>query len=527
MASKPKNKSDMVFVIRPSEFGEFLPFPEMALTAYLKQEGFKVSIVDPMPLIKKAITISDPLFDKYFDYVKKEIIRLKPRFIGLGTFTSDYDFIMHFAERIKEYSDAKIIVGNVHATVMPKDFVFKGSPVDFSVIGEGELTLVEILSRKPLTPSYLEKIDGICFYDAENDKAVETKRRGLMPDLSKLPVPAYDAIDMSYYIRPVKRVIGYAHYVVVPVYSGRGCPFRCKFCAAGSVWGQRLMRPLPIDNVIKEIKYLIKKYNIDAVYVIDDTFTINKARVLEFCEKVKPLNIVWAAQTRVNLIDDEMVRIMRDSGCTQLTLGVETGSQKLLDLMKKDTTVEQIREAFAICKKYKMRTLANMMFNLPGETKKDVQASYDLFEEINPDEFGLGLTVAYPGTDIYDEYFPHKLDKDEYYLLAEARGVGKGRFRLCKHDLDFEELLVDFRMNLKIQHLFPLFIRILINKEYLVMIKNSKYRDQYVHAILKDLPVGLMRTAGVLAYNLVRMFPAGLRRPFVKLAIDLGKKYGN
>jgi len=519
---------DIAFIIRPSQFGEFLPFSEMALTAYLKQQGFKAKIINASPWIKKPITAQDSLFEDYLNYVINEITCLKPRFVGMGTFTSDYDFIIQASQRIKECCNIKILIGNVHASVKPDDFIFKDSPVDIVVIGEGELTIEEIIKAPEWDTHFLRNVRGISFYDPINDTTVITEKRDLIQDISILPMPSYQDIDMNYYLQPSKRIIGYAYYVVVPVYTGRGCPFRCRFCASSNVWGQHSVRAVSVDNIIKEIKYLIDQYQVDAVYLLDDTFTVNKTRVLDFCQKIKPINIVWAAQTRVNLINEEMIKAMKDAGCVQLTFGVETGSPKLLKLMQKDITVEQVREAFTLCKKYKMRTFANMMFNLPEEDEEDVRLSCELFREIDPDDFGVGLTVAYPGTEIYEDYFPEKLKKEEYYLLAEARGYGKGRFRLCKHNLDLEELLVDFRMSLKVQrHIFPLFIRILADPNYWKMVIKSKHHNAYLPAIAKDLPVGLMRSGGIISYNIIKLLPTNIRNRFIKLAAQYGKRYGN
>lgn len=526
-----KGKSDIVFVTRPSEHGEFIPFAEISLSAYVREKGFNTSVIDTNPVVKTSLTASFTLdgkeYEEYFEYVKNLLIELNPRYIGIGTFTSDYDFIVNFARRIKRYVKSKIIVGGVHATIIPEDFIYERSPVDIAVIGEGELTLEEILKLDELTPDKLKKIKGICYFDKKQKKVVTTERRELIKDISILPMPAYEDLNMPFYAKPKKRVIGYAYYSVVPVYSGRGCPFRCIFCAANSVWGKGMSRSYPVDRIIDEIQMLVEEHKVDAIYMIDDTFTLSKERVFEFCEKIKPLNIVWAAQTRVNCINEEMIKKMKDAGCTQLTFGVETGSQRMLNITKKGTTVQQVRDVFSWCKKYKMRTFANMMFNLPGETEEDVKLSYDLYEEIKPDDFGLGLTVAYPGTELYHQYFKGKFDKSEYHLLARARAFGTGRFKLSAHNLDPQELLVDFRINLKLQHLFPLFIRILFSRDYWRMIQKSYYRKDYMKSIFNDLPSAFTRSSGTLLYNAVKIFPKFIRHPVIVLANNVGLKFAN
>ncbi|QQG44104.1 MAG: radical SAM protein [Candidatus Roizmanbacteria bacterium] len=526
-----KGKCDIAFVTRPSEHGEFIPFAEISLSAYVRYKGFNTTVIDTNPVIETAptavVTVNDKDYQAYFEYVKNTLIELNPRYIGIGTFTSDYDFVINFARRIKRYVNAKIIVGGVHSTVIPEDFIYERSPIDIAVIGEGELTLEEILKLDELSLNNLKKIKGICYFDQKQKKTITTERRELIKDLSILPMPAYEDLDMTFYAKPKKRVIGYAYYSVVPVYSGRGCPFRCNFCAANSVWGKGLSRNHAVDRIIDEIQMLVEEYKVDAIYMIDDTFTLSKERVFEFCEKIKPLNIVWAAQTRVNCINEEMIKRMKDAGCTQLTFGVETGSQRMLNLTKKGTTVQQVRDVFKWCKKHNMRTFANMMFNLPDETEEDVKLSYELYKEIKPDDFGMGLTVAYPGTELYNQYFKGKFDKSEYHLLARARSFGAGRFKLARHNLDPQELLVDFRINLKLQHLFPLSARIIFSKEYRDMIKRSYYKKDYIKNIISDLPNVLVRSSGTLFYNVIKIFPKVIRQPVIVLANNVGLKFAN
>lgn len=518
---------DIALITRPSGFGEFVPFAELALTAYLRKEGLKPYIIDANPLIRRPIIVEDNIFKKYLKYVKSEILRVNPRFIGIGAFTSDYDFVIYISKEIKSYFNGKIIIGNVHASIAPEDFIFKNSPIDIAVIGEGELTLSEILRFDKTNIHDLNKINGICFYDPNSDKNILTNRRALIEDLSILPMPSYYDIDMSFYVKPVKSIIGYSYYVAIPLFTGRGCPYKCKFCASNSAWGKRAVRQRPIDHVIDEVRFLIDNYKIDAIEIVDDTFTISKIRVHEFCKKIKPFNLVWGAQSRVNLINEDLIKIMSESGCIQITFGVESGSQRLLDLMEKGCTVEDTKKAFMLCKKHNIRTLANMMFNLPEEEEEDIKLSYDLFKFIKPDEFGLGLTVAYPGTAIYNKYFSIKLKKDEYHLLAKARGFGKGRFRLCHHSLDLQQLLVEFRTDLKIQHCFPLFLRVLFTKDYWRIILNSHYRYKYFIAIIKGLPTGLIRIAGILLLNFSSFLPTKIKKFSIKFATKMGEKYGN
>ena len=518
---------DIAFVIRPSVLGFMVPFPELMLAAYVRKFDFRSVIIDASPIFKTSIDMKDHLFQEYLKFVKDGILMSKPKFIGLGCFTSDFDTIMFLAREIKSYHNCTLIVGNVHATLTPSDFIFPESPIDIAVMGEGELTLTEILEAEQLDVVTLRKIHGICFLDKGTGEVFRNATRNLIQDLAVLPMPAYDLIDMEYYIFPTKNIIGYVFYSVIPLFVGRGCPYKCKFCVTNTTWGKSGFRMRPIDNLIEEIKYLKEKYHIDAIYMQDDTFTAKKAQLKEFCEKISLINIVWATQTRVNLITEDQIRMMKSAGCMELTFGIESGSQKILDLMNKRTNLQQAEEAFALCRKYNIRTYANMMFNLPEETELDVQLSYKHYKKLRPDEFGLGLTVAYPGSAIYEEHFPKKLTKDEYYLLAEGRGDVKGRFRLSNHNLDFEELLVDFRTDIRLQHLVPGFMRMLFDWNYLKLIFNSYHRGGYITAIWRALPKGFLRIFGILAVNSSKVFPTVIKKPINRIALKFGKRFGN
>lgn len=524
-------KSDIAFITRPSTFVyKLIPYAELVLSSYLEHQGLKSTVIDAHPYLETSRKIHDQeRIEKYYKYIKAEIYKERPKYIGIGAFTSDYDFVMELAKKIKSYYDCKIIVGNCHASLYPKDFIFKNSPIDFAVIGEGELTLTELLRCNNQSIENLKKIDGLCFYDKKSGQAIITNQREIMKDISIPPILDYEKLDMDFYTSPTKGIISYIYFSLAALFTGRGCPYQCEFCAANTIWrknknGFGSVRYRPIDDIVNEIKSLKNNYKIDAFFILDDTFTLRKERAFEFCEKIKPLKIVWASQTRVDLVTDELVKKMKDAGCIQIDFGIESGSQRMLDLMRKGFKVEEVIKTFEICKKYKMRTVGNMLFNLPKEKEEDIEMSLNLWQKIKPDEVRVGLTVPYPGTAIYEKYFPLKLTKDEYYLLEEARGYGKGKFRLSDHGLDFDNLLVRFRTDIQYQHLIPGWIRILANKNYLKVIIKSGHRLQYLFSFVREMPVALVRITGSLFLSLM---PRKYRPNLVNLATKYGKIYGN
>jgi radical SAM superfamily enzyme YgiQ (UPF0313 family) len=404
---------------------------------------------------------------------------------------------MKLAHEIKKNKDITIIMGNVHATLMPQDFIFKNSPVDYVVIGEGELTASELIKNLE-SGKELSDTKGLAYL--KDGKYFQTEKRALIDDLSILPRPCYEKINMDFYLTPTKSIIRNLYLSAVTLHTGRGCAYKCEFCAANTVWNQNVgkcVRYRPIDNVIDEIEYLKNTYDIDAFYILDDTFTLHKERVYEFCAKLKSkkLDLIWGAETRVNLIDEKMVRTMKDAGCIQLDFGVESGSQKMLDKIKKGQTVEDIKNAFEICRKNGVRTFANMLANLPGESEDDLLKSEKIMDEIKATRYSVGITTPYPGTPIYQKYTDPKLSRDEYPLLLDNRLHASERFRMAAHNLDLNKILLRWSFKYKIYSLTPC-----LTKEplYWRTVSKSKRKWKIIRELMTDYivtPVGYMLNA--------------------------------
>ena len=185
------------------------------------------------------------------------------------------------------------------------------------------------------------------------------------------------------------------------VFSTRGCPARCRFCVNKNIFGRTVRFREPV-KVVDEIESLYRKYGIDGFYMYDDTFGVRKSDAYQFCDELvkRNLPLVWGCATRINLITEEFVEKIKSAGCLQVDFGVESGSQRLLDLLKKDITLEQIRKAIGLCKKHKLRVFSNFMINLPTETEEDVDNLIDFAEELKSDISIFNITFPFPGTDI-------------------------------------------------------------------------------------------------------------------------------
>lgn len=481
-----KNKTSNIILISPITrvYSTYLPFALLYLSSYLESCGISTKIID-LKIRNKERYID--FENRYINTILKSIDENEPLLIGLTCFTAEYNLTMKLAQTIRNNTNTPIVVGGIHATLKPQEFIFSGSPVDFAVIGEGEtplFTLVNVLKNK-----YSFKKLKSTAYLGSNNKMQVNGVCNVEKDLSKFPMPNYDKIDMNFYIQPCAWHVRPLLLSGIQIITSRGCPYSCDFCANNYLRSKNKgcpsVRYRPIDQIIEELELLVKKYKIDGFYVIDDCFMILKERTVEFCEKLikKGLNLVWGAETRVNFVTDEnLLKLMKKSGLIQLDFGVESGSPSMLKEINKQQTVKQIEAAFKLCKKVGIRTFANIMFNLPNETEEDVILTEKLLNNIKPSVLGMALTVPLLGTKIYEEYVFPKLtppeyelyNKDPYYKIVDDR------FMLAKYTIDFKKLTAKLRLK------YGLFGGISLSPIYLRKLIKSKYLRVYITKFIKE-----------------------------------------
>lgn len=468
---------DLMLIVSPANaLSAHMPYYYLYLAGFMEKHGISVIIVDPH--FKNQ--------EENITYILNQVKTVKPKYIGLACFVTDYNLVYDLAVRIKSISDAPLLAGNAHPSVSPEDFLYSDSPFDIVVRGEGEETVKEIiLSSNDSRP--LSSIDGIAYFDGTS--VVVTKNRKLI-DLADCGKPAYHLLDMNWYIQPTKYLIRKLATVCAVIYTGRGCPFDCSFCASNTVWrtndraGGSYVRHRPLSAVMDELSLLQNKYGFDFFYILDDTFGIKESDIIEFCNEYKKsgLKMLWAAESRAPCIKNpEVLKIMKESGCIQLDFGVESGSQKLLDGIKKKITVPQIIHAFDLCHKFGIRTFANMLLNLPQEDEGDLLLSHQLLERIRPTYISIGLTQPYPGTPIY-KALGQKIAKEDYHLLN--RQFPPEEFRLASHGINLQKLLYKWHIKYKT---YSFFERSMVSAgwAYWKKIAFSRYRGRYCWFLIK------------------------------------------
>lgn len=271
--------------------------------------------------------------------------------------------------------------------------IYENPFIDYVIIGEAEFTLKEILEGVPDN-----EILGSCY--RENFQPIKNEKRPFIENLDELPFPARHLVDNSIYRRPDNGKV----QAIVKV--ARGCPFHCFFCLATPVSGAKVRKRSP-ENIVAELKECVGKYNIRNFLFWSDIFNLDREWTLELCKKIieSGLKITWSSNTRADTMDDEMAKMMYKSGCRLVSIGVESGSQKMLDKIGKKITLDNIRNTVKILKKNKIKIYNYFVIGLPWETEETVEETIKFAIELDSNFISFYTATPLPGT----KYFAYAM----------------------------------------------------------------------------------------------------------------------
>jgi len=414
----------------------------MYLARVISDGGIDCEIIDIKADTK---TREDAAKRRISQKILEEIERIKPSIVGITWYSPDFNDVAYLSECIKGFDiKIKIIVGGIHPTLHPEDFLYDDSPIDCVVVGEGEKIIIPLIDRL-IKNQDISAIAGVGFYNHNDNKAVVQGVAEVSDNLDEIPFPAYDKINMKHYTTPNPYAIRGMYLSSFHIMASRGCPSQCSFCVskhlAQKMAKKNLFRIRSAENIADEIEFLKKEYKIDAFYFADDAFTINASKTIKICNEIikRNIDIVWGCSTRISSVNEELIKKMKEAGCLQIDFGVESGSDKILSFLRKGIDVAQIKKAFALCNKYRIRTFANILLNTPEETEEDLSETLKLLTEIRPSIVLFNMFIPYPGTDIYYEKIG-RLSKDEYYLLGLSPNIllKDKRFRFSEGSIDYK-----------------------------------------------------------------------------------------
>lgn len=414
------------------------PSPVLNREDRCQQPTKDLIVIPPLPptdlMYLAAVAEKAGLEAKINDYSQNgdyeaDLKEFKPDYLVVNIATPTLEHDLDAVKKAKEICPNVITIAKGAAFLTLSERIIKEhNELDFGILGEAENTLKEILEEKP-------KAEILGLYYKENDEVKFTGNRPFIEDLDSLPFPARHLVDNNIYRRPDN------NKVQATIKVSRGCPFHCFFCLATPVSGAKVRRRSP-ENIVAEIKECVEKYNIKNFLFWSDIFNIDKDWTMKLCQAIidSGLKITWSANTRADTADLEMAEMMYKSGCRLVSIGVESGSQYMLEKMGKKITLNDVRRTVKVFKKAKIRIYNYFVIGLPWETEETVEETIKFAIELNSDFISFYTATPLPGSRFYDYALAHNLfDKETsfenayYYPAVNTHNLSRERvFELHK-----------------------------------------------------------------------------------------------
>ncbi len=394
-------KGETLLIVPPNRsYDRRLPLGVMQISSYLTSKNFENDILDFKGIEQ----------EKGMEKIKEAILKSKPKFVGMSCFITELPILKELCEFIKkENKDTVIIIGGPYPTERPDHFVEKEIKFDYLVLGEAEESFYELIKEIKEGRDGKE-LKGVAYL--KEGKLIKNASRPDVQNLDELPFPAYEKVDMKYYTQPNSWTIRGVYLSSLLMFTARGCPYVCKFCTVRD----RRPRMMSPKKIVDHLELLVKNYKIDGIQFGDDTFTLYRWRVYEIFKLIKErgIKLIYGIQTRADLLDEELVKFLKENGVIQVNMGIESGSDKMLKVVDKRVTVARIRQTAQVCRTLGMRMSAFMMINIPGETKEDIEESLKLVKEMKFNVTQWSVYNPYPGTDLGGE-----LDLEDLNVISK------------------------------------------------------------------------------------------------------------
>ena len=363
------------------------PYPPLGLlyvSSFLEENGYKNEVFDSTFESKSALYAQ-------LDRCAPEVVAV---YTNLMTKLNVLDIMDYLKTNLPE---TIIVLGGPDVTYNVTDYLKNGA--HFIVIGEGEVTMLELARSIEAKDGSHRQLEGIAYLD-ECGEVVRNPPRKNIQNIDDLPLPNRDGIDLTQYLKTWKDFHGQS---ALNVSTQRGCPYTCKWCST-AVYGQSYRRRSPRE-VVLELEELQRKYKPDTIWFVDDVFTVSHKWLSAFVEelRMKGVNIKFECISRADRMNAEVIRLLKAAGCFRIWIGAESGSQRIIDAMDRRVSVEQVREMIIATRRAGIEAGTFIMLGYPGETIADIRETLHHLKTSNPDHFTI--TVAYPikGTTLYEE----------------------------------------------------------------------------------------------------------------------------
>ena len=390
------------------KIGCYVPFPHFLATAaaVLETAGEDVLLIDG---IAEGIRVEE--------FIGK-IKGYSPDIILLEVSTPSIAYDLQIAGKIRyQCPNAKIAFSGIHAPMQSEGFLNENPIVDFVLFGEYEYTLRDLIHYYKNGKSYKD-VQGLIFRGS-NGEIIKNEPRPLIQNLDDLPFYAHHFLPMKNYQDAPCGL----PFPSVQMWTSRGCPFRCSFCAWPQImYGGNKYRVRSISKILDELEILIGAYGFKSFYFDDDTVNIGKKRMMELCDEIKKrgINLPWAIMARADTMDEELLRSFKDAGLYSLKYGVESGDQDLVNASGKKLDLQKVRETLSITHELGIKTHLTFAFGLPGETKETIKKTIAFALELDSDSIQFSIVTPFPGSRHYD------LAKEKGWLITEDWGKFNG-----------------------------------------------------------------------------------------------------
>lgn len=358
------------------------------IASYLEEKGYKVKIID-MNILSEQKTFL--LLNEFC-----------PSVIGITVQTAMLNYSHELVKKCKEICpQSHVVMGGPHCSAEPVKTLEKNPYLDYVIYGEGEITFYELVEAIKTHTSFAS-IDGLAYRDS--DFIQKNKPRELIETLDILPFPARHLVHpKNYFGTNVTNGYFGKDLRAIDLLTSRGCVGNCIFCAGNITFKQKI-RFRSYENIVAELDSSIAKYDINHVFILDDVFTLNKELVSQLSSYFKRKKLTWSCTTRVDLVDSELLKVMKQGGCKKVNFGVESGSDTILQLNKKGITKRQITTAIENVRKARIKYIeCNFIIGShPDETVYDIYKTMDLIHQIKPDFIAVTVIEPFPGTQVYE-----------------------------------------------------------------------------------------------------------------------------
>ncbi len=455
----PRRRIEKVLLIHPPctilkrKYKYFSPpLGTLYLAAVLEEMGVETMVLDAALEGATIDTEVDSFRIRYglpVDNIIEKILSFSPDIVGLScVVSSQYPVCAEIVSKVKSIAPGIItIMGGEHPSAMPREVALQ-SHADFIVIGEGERTLYDLVSCLTSGKDF-DSIDGLAF--KRGSRVRINSRTQFIEDIDSVPFPARHLVDMNAYFElNLPQGTTSLYKPNTSLITSRGCTAHCCFCATTKFWGNRFRGRTP-EDVVAEIEALIDKYGIREIQFLDDNLTLNKHRAARLFDLMvqKRLNIKWCTPQGLSIwsLDEQLIEKMVASGCYEVTLAIESGSQRVLnEIIKKPLQLSRIRPIVKKLKSHNIAVHSFFIVGLPGESKEEIHQTFSFAREAGVDTASFFAATPLPGTKLYK--------------LCEEKGYLRNGFTL--HDIDYN------RANIETPEFSPQYIEQQIARQTLV-----------------------------------------------------------